>query len=59
MTKLLNLGYWKTATPQSVQEEIDNGADVNARDGDGSTPLMKAVTGGENTKGFKPLNIDK
>ena len=37
----------KTGTPQSVQAAISQGADVNARDKDGSTPLMSAAQSNE------------
>jgi uncharacterized protein len=38
----LTLWFWWT--PESVQEAIDAGADVNARDEYGLTPLMRAVS---------------
>ena len=35
--------WWKTATMADVQAELDAGADVMARDEDGSTPLHWAA----------------
>jgi hypothetical protein len=35
-------------TPQSIQAAIDQGADVNARDKDGSTPLIRAAQNNTN-----------
>lgn len=36
--------FWKTATQESVQELISNGANVNSNDGLGGTPLHWAAT---------------
>lgn len=36
--------FWKSATVESVQELLSNGADVNANDGLGGTPLHWAAT---------------
>ena len=35
--------FWRDATSIDVQRELDAGADVNAQDGKGETPLYKAV----------------
>ena len=35
--------FWRDATSIDVQRELDAGADVNAQDGRGETPLYKAV----------------
>ena len=39
--KLLSSSFWKTATPAQVQAQI-KGADINAKDKDANTPLMRA-----------------
>ena len=38
----------KTGTPQSVQGVIDKGADLNAQDNNGLTPLMYAAQKNQN-----------
>lgn len=40
---LLSWDYWKTATVRDVDRCITAGADIHARDGDGSTPLHAAA----------------
>ena len=42
--KLCDYKWWKTATASDVQAELDAGADVSARDMDGTTPLHWAKT---------------
>jgi ankyrin repeat protein len=39
----------QSGTPQTIQIALDKGADVNARDKEGSTPLMMATMHNENT----------
>ena len=41
--KLLSRMWWTLATPDDVKEEIASGADINARDQNGLTPLMYAT----------------
>ncbi|MDC3309545.1 ankyrin repeat domain-containing protein [bacterium] len=41
--KLCDDNWWQTATASNVQAELDAGADVNARDKDGYTPLLLAA----------------
>jgi ankyrin repeat protein len=40
---LLDSGFWKTATAADVTEAIKAGADVNAQNGVGATPLHEAT----------------
>lgn len=41
--KLCDENWWETANASDVQAELDAGADVNARDENGSTPIMWSV----------------
>ena len=38
--------FWQSATSTEVQAELTNGADVQARDWEGATPLHKAASNG-------------
>ena len=40
--------WWKTATPQMLEDELKNGANVNARNDDGFTPLIFAAVNSQN-----------
>ena len=40
----LTTHFWENATPTDVRRELDAGADINAQDGRGETPLYKAVS---------------
>ena len=53
--KLLDEAFWKTATPAQVQAKIKKGADVNARDKHGWTPLMLASGFNTNVAVLKAL----
>ena len=44
-----SLSLRRTGTPQSVQAAINQGADVNAMNKDGMTPLMAAAFGNSNS----------
>src|SRR5208337_2862450 len=44
-----------TGTPQDIQTAIDKGADVNAQDKDGTTPLMDAAAYNENPDAITTL----
>ena len=39
----LTNGFWRDATIPDIQRELDAGADINAQDGKGETPLYKVV----------------
>ncbi len=39
----LTNGFWRDATITDIQQQLDAGADVNAQDGKGETPLYKVV----------------
>ena len=39
----LTNGFWQDAAIPDIQRELDAGADINAQDGKGETPLYKAV----------------
>ncbi|MBC6443871.1 MAG: hypothetical protein GDA50_00340 [Alphaproteobacteria bacterium GM202ARS2] len=41
--QLLNKEFMKRATPEDIKHQLDSGADVNARDKHGATPLHFAV----------------
>lgn len=45
----------KTGTPEQIKKIIASGADVNARDEDGGTPLMYAVVWNKNPEVIKVL----
>ena len=51
----LDPNWWKTATTDGVEDEIAKGANVNARDNLGLTPLMHAVGNSENPEITKLL----
>ena len=50
LTKLLDIffseEFWQSATSTEVQAELANGADIQARDWEGATPLHKAASNG-------------
>ena len=41
--RLCDVDFWRTAGVADVQDELDRGADIAARDGDGSSPLHGAA----------------
>ena len=43
LNKFLDSDWWKTATVEKVEKEIQNGDDVNAENADGETALMWAA----------------
>lgn len=43
MNKLLEEEFWNTASVEDVKKALDDGAEVNARDEDGNTPLLLAL----------------
>ena len=45
---LLSADFWKTATPETVQQMIDKGNNVNDKDKDSSPPLMLASSNNTN-----------
>ena len=45
----------KNGRPQIVRAALDQGADINARNEDGRTPLMVAITNNNNTEVFSLL----
>ena len=52
---LLNGDWWKTATLEKVKQEIEAGADVEARDKNGSTTLMYAAANNQNSEIIETL----
>ena len=50
-----NPDWWKTATVEDVKREIENGADVNAKDSEGGNALMYAVASNSNPEVLKKL----
>ena len=52
---LLNEEFWKTATVQVVVKILDVGADVEARDGHGWTPLHAAAENSKTTEAVELL----
>ena len=50
-----NADWWKEATPEVVEQMIKNGADVNARDRFGFTPLLFAIRDNKNLAVVKML----
>ncbi|MER3603617.1 MAG: hypothetical protein C4298_07625 [Thermus sp.] len=47
---LLEEKFWKTATPADVEQAVQQGAKLDARDKDGLTPLHWAASGNSNPK---------
>lgn len=52
---LLDPDFWKAATPERVRQAVRSGADVNARDKLGSTPLHEAAAGNGNPEVIRIL----
>jgi len=55
LNKFLDPDWWKTATVEKVEKEIQNGVDVNARDKEDRTPLMFAAGYNKNPEIIKTL----
>ena len=46
----LSADWWQNATPQMVENQIQKGADVKAKDENGLTPLMYAAGHAQNSQ---------
>ena len=54
-SNFLSPDWWENATPQMVENEINNGADVKDRDEYGETPLMYAAAFNQNPEIIETL----